>query len=202
MLLLDVVFIGSIVIILFILFKKLKKQNKILTQIENQYEGTLLSFVNDNNLAEVDIDFLNPGDLKKKSRGNEVIRFVGVDINKGYDFIEAKHEKGYIFGPHVHHNSSEFFYVVSGKIKITECSRAIKQCEKCKGDCGLYGGNDNGFIDTFILNSGDHYFLTAETYHTFEALEDSFVIVVTMPPIGKLYLDQYNIYNKDAVHKG
>lgn len=176
---------GAIGVCVYVAYNKIKGEDRF-AKIEAKWEDSLLSFVRDNGLSQVDLEFKSTGDVKKKSDAKESIEFIGLDENKGYDFVDSKFEKGYKFGPHIHRQSSEFFYVLEGVVRITKCTRVPEECYKCGGTCGLSeDGELNGFNEEHILRRGDYHFITADKYHTFEALEDSKVIVVTMPPIAR-----------------
>lgn len=155
--------------------------------IEKSWETTIMSFAKDNGLEGIDLEFMSKKDLKKKSNTVDSIQFVAQKVDKGFDFIDSKVKSGYKFGPHIHHNSSEFFYVTSGKIRITKCNRNPELCVECSGNCGLYDDNQfNQFNEVHTLVAGDYHYIIPNRFHTFEALEDSSVIVITLPPIGKV----------------
>ncbi len=159
------------------------------SKVESSWNNTLLSFARDNGLEGLDLEFKTPTDIKKKSNDKGKVSFIAPSIDKGYDLIDTIVQQGYSFGPHVHHGSSEFFYVLSGKIKIAECKNDPKDClKKCGNLCGLYTGEPYNEDNTVhILKAGENLFIPASKFHTFDALEDSRVIVVTLPPISEVH---------------
>lgn len=86
-----------------------------------------------------------------------------------------------------HSFSSEFFYVISGKIKISTCNSPHEFCNPKTHICSLRTGDGlNGDITSYTLISGGYEFIPSNMYHTFEALEDSGIILIAFPPISRL----------------
>jgi len=172
----------------FVIRSRIRGESRF-SKVESSWSNSLLSFAKDNGLEGLDLEFKNPKEIKKKSNGKEKVSFIAPTIDKGYDLIDTTVQQGYSFGQHFHRGSSEFFYVLSGKIRIEQCVNDPSDCiEKCRNICGLYTNvnyNENNIVN--ILNAGDSLFIPASKFHTFEALEESRVIVVTLPPISEIH---------------
>lgn len=163
-----------------------RKSDKFHSSIDATWDTTILSFVERNGLSGIDMNFKPTTNVKKKSSAKEFIKFIGSNIPKGYDFIDASFEKGYAFGPHDHQYSSKFVYVLSGKIKIVYCNNTPNNCNKCAGDCLLFTGNaPQADLTEKILCAEEWLYTGSGVYHTFEAMEDSRCIMITLPPISR-----------------
>lgn len=163
----------------------IKKQgDKKFKIVETEWSNNILTFIERNGLKDIDIEFRNEVDLKKKSTYKEYIKFVGLDIKKGYDFIDSTFESGYYFGPHDHHHASEFIYVIDGEMKISLCKNTPDFCDNCNGNCPLYNNEEIDSTEIKILKSGDFVYIESGKFHTFEALKDSRCITIAMPPIS------------------
>jgi len=150
------------------------KSDKAFKMVEKTWTDSLLSFVEQNGLSDIDIEFKTPANIKKKSNAKESIRFVATDIPKGYDFIDSSFEKGYIFASHDHKYSNEFIYVIDGELRITLYKSSNRNEEITKD-----------LINVKVLSAGDYAFISPGEYHDFEALTDCRCICVTLPPISR-----------------
>lgn len=189
---LETVIISAVVVSFgtFVVKSRMESNSKF-AEAETSWNDTLLSFVKENGLDGLDILFKDQSDLKKKISNENKVTFIAPTVKKGYDLVDTFLKGGYSFGPHFHNKSSEFFYVLSGKIRVSQCRNSPTECStKCGNNCGLYSDtpyNKDNVVST--LGAGDNLFVPESKFHTFEALEDSRVIVVTLPPISEI---EYN----------
>ena len=162
------------------------KSEKIFSLHEKKWNNTLTSIMESNNITTLDMDFMSDIDLKKKSNVGELIDIVGIDVPKGYDLIDARFDAGYVFPTHAHKDSSEFFYILEGMVKVTKCNRSPSHCEICDGDCALRNGEDyHDDIEILNLSVGDYALMETGRFHVVEAVEDCRIIAITLPPISR-----------------
>jgi quercetin dioxygenase-like cupin family protein len=168
----------------FVYLKKVKS-DKVMSNLTGVWEENLLSFVKSNGLTGVDIEFKPNTDRKKKFRTKDHIKFVGSGIPKGFDFIDGEFDSGYFFGSHDHRYSTEFIYVIEGKVRISICNNTPEGCMNCGDNCALKSPKGKKNIVQFVLKPKDSIFIPTGKFHTFEALEKSRCITITVPPISR-----------------
>lgn len=130
------------------------------------WENNLTTFMDNNGIKDIDFNFSESVSIKivgvkKKSNRENQIRAIGLEINKGYDFIDCSFNEEYSIGPHTHSGSSEFFYVIDGSAKLI-----VDNMEK-------------------ILKPGDYAYLKEHVIHEFYTEKDFRCLVVTLPNIIK-----------------
>lgn len=180
-------------------FRIKSKHDRIFETKLESWETDLLSFVNENGLKGIDLEF-KPHSKKKlistyNQNINNDIKFIASQIDKGYDFIDTTYSSGYYFGPHIHYLSNEFFYIISGKIKIKKCKFTKKNCNNCIYEkCVLFENKEHfETMETINIGPGEWAYIEKDIYHTFEVLEETHCIVITVPPISLLdYSEELN----------
>ena len=168
---------------------KLHNHSKKLDVSADKWDESLTAFMRDNNINDIDLHFMGKVDIELKKKLNN-IEFIAKEFDKGYDFIYCKWKKGYKFPPHNHHNSTELFYVVNGKIKLNFCNLSPDNCKVCAGNCSLkrnYYENTEMHDDIFEyeVKKGDFIFVDSGKVHTVEALNKSEFIIVSRPSMVK-----------------
>lgn len=147
---------------------KLMRDNHFDT-IVNKWELDLTNFMdlydlNSDLNIDIDIEFkhLEPSEfnrLSKSSVGSDSLLAIGKDVPKGYDFFTMEADAGFVYFPHKHKHSKEFFYVLEGKLEF----------------------NIEDEIET--LSAKDHLYIENEKFHSAVIIEDAKLIIVAKPSI-------------------
>ena len=164
----ETVFYIAIIGVFLMLLYKTKKEHKKFQRKINKWDKNINSFVRLHEIKDIDLVFYSPldSDIKKNIDSDEIISFLDDHIDKGYDFVVAKANKGCLYPSHFHKNSSEYFYVTKGKIKIE-----------------IFDNFENKKIK--ILKTGDTLYILSTNFHNIEMLEDSEYIVIAKPSLFK-----------------
>jgi len=134
--------------------------DKRFEDLYEKWDNDITSLIDEFGIENIDFHCMDTPTLKKKIGDGAKIVSIGNKTDKGYDFFHSKINSGYYLGEHCHHSSSEFFYVLHGKMEISV---------------------SNSY--TNILKRGDCLYIPHNIKHTVRCLEDADVIVVALPPI-------------------
>lgn len=190
---LDVVLYSVLIAVSIFLYAKYREYNKAIEVTFKTWDSTIRNFMKDNNISDMDLEIARydyEPKLKKKFSGSTKIIAKGID--KGYDLLSGFYKKGSSFPPYSHTESSELFYVISGKLKVSECLRSPTTCDECAGKCALASNfyKDNiipihGDVKEHFVSSGNYFYGESGRVHSIEVVEDSHVLVISLPPFIK-----------------
>lgn len=152
----ELIVFGSVVATLGGLTYGVRRRLKLFNSHADDWECTLQQFMKLHNIKEFDIKLSNSTEIPCEKKDS--LKFVARSVNKGYDFIVCELTKGYSFPTHLHFNSSEFFYVISGKIQIKS--------------------EDH---EDYIIGPGDYAYITNKTNHSFLVIDNTTCIIVAVP---------------------
>lgn len=180
----DVIIGGAIVCSSLGITWTIQKRANRFSRVAKKMDTSIDEFVQMHDLGDIDYELQSPSDiinLKNRYDKTSGVRFLGDKNGKGYDFIEFDVNADYISPPHRHEKSTEFIYMVSGEIEVSQCANALSDCKHCELDCIFGGGN----FDVKPLLPGDTIMIQPKRYHSISANEKSKYIVIAMPTIFK-----------------
>lgn len=146
----------------FVIHSKVKSSRKIIDERFNDLLSKWHSEITD--IADnynIDISYASHDKTLKKKYDDSNIFLVGHSVAKGYDFFHSKFGKNFVMDFHFHNNSSEFFYVLSGTIRISTRKEST------------------------MLKAGEFYYLKNGVEHMIESIGEAEVITISMPSLLK-----------------
>ena len=169
--------LGGLSFILFLCIVGLIARKRLQTY-DTQIDGLSNTF--NTQFEGLDYSLISSSDIKFREitrkgtvTGNGgVVRIIGNEFAKGYDFIHSSYaEPGYSSPVHVHKAASEFFYVLRGKIQVKEYDKmSAEELEP---------------VRIITLAPGEEYLVKRGVVHSVSILDKTELIVIAKPPLFK-----------------
>lgn len=182
----DILLGGSVVIGTLSIARCIRKKQQNFNKKMKKIDESISFFIKSYDLNEVDFEVMDTSFakkyLKKNNEKDKLIDFKFFDYKKakGYDIIEATALRGYSSLPHKHNKSTEFFYVIDGKLEVLICPKTSNDCLNCGEDCIFKKSSE---MHTKVLTRGKTLTINPGQYHIITAPKKTKFLVFAIPSI-------------------